>query len=163
MKKGKRFAYKFGTVNYVLMGVMIAIFVGYTVYTILKLCKVGDLVSYMPALDGVMLGLLSLLTGYVVVLIFHSCYKVTDKYVDVYNLKHIKIETDKLLLLRYELSSKMTVLYYADKDAPDGVGFVVVNVFEKDRQAFVAAVQEVNPSVGMEIFDQSKRDRDTNE
>ena len=158
MEKRKRFAYKFAVVNYVLMGVMIAGFVGYLIYTVLKLAGVGALKSYYPAFDIIMLVLMALLTGYIALLIFHSGYTVDAKGVDVWHLKHIKIPMDKVLLMRYEMSTKMTVLYYADPDQPEGVGYVVVNVFEKDRQEFVSLVQKHNPDVGLEMFDQSKKD-----
>ena len=158
MNKPKRFAYRFAVINYVLMGVMIAIFLGYTVFTILKLAEVGSLLSYYPALDIVLMVLLFALTGYIVWLVGFSCYKVDDKHLVVWHLKHLKVETDKILLMRYELSTKTTVLYYADACQADGVGYVVVNVFEKDRQAFVTAIQHANPRVGLEMFDQSKKD-----
>ena len=158
MNKPIRFAYRFSVINYVLMGVMLAINLGYTIYTILKLAEVGSLMSYYPALDITLMVILFLLTGYIVWLVGFSCYKVGDKYFVVRHLRHLKVEMDKVLLMRYELSTKTTVLYYADNHQPDGVGYVVVNVFEKQRQAFVTAIQHANPDVGLEMFDQSKKD-----
>ncbi len=159
-KKRKVFMCRLPLVNYVILGIMAAVLVPFAVWSILRIAEVGTFYSVNPTFDVIALVAEVLVTAFIVALTLLTRYVVTPKHFVVQRIVATKIPVDKLLLLRHEMSENMLVLYFADARAPEGVRFVVLRVFNKQMQAIVAAIQEVNPHVSYEMFDNSRKDGD---
>lgn len=157
MKKKKQvFTYKYPTSTYVLMGVMMVCTLAFAVLNVCKLAAVGNLYSALPGLDivSVIIGV-----GVCTVLVLTLCltrYVVTDDALVYQRIKPTRIEADRLLLIRHELSEDMVVLYIADDAAPDGVRYLVIRVAEDQVAPFVRAIQAINPRVGYDLFNRKE-------
>ena len=140
----KKFRYKFPTaLTVVTIIASVAIF-GLSLFNILRLCEVGSLETFNPALD-----ILALLVS----LLIFSAFKVSNKGVFL-NLffKSYKIRPDAIVTIRQERESKATALYYLSEKSGD-IEFLVICVSSKDIDAFVKAVVDIAPQVKVEYFD----------
>lgn len=161
MKEKKRvFLCKLPTVNYVILGIMCAVMIPFAVLGILRLAEVGDMFSFNRAFDIAAVVVELLLTLFIVLLTFLTRFVVGPKYFVIQRVVATKIPVERLLLIRHEVSEDMLVLYFADERAPEGVRFVVLRVFDKQKQDVVQAIREVNPSVSYEMFDNTRNTKD---
>ena len=154
------FMRKLPTLGYILVGIVCVLMVPFAVLSICKVAQVGTLYSAAPALDIVAAVLEIALAAGMLLFTFLSRYIVTPQCIVYQRIITTKIPMQNLLMLRFEATEKMLVLYFADDSAPDGVRLLVLQVFPDKMQDIVSAIQHINPHVGYEIFDGTRQDKD---
>ena len=148
------------TLAYVLVGIVCLVMVPFSILSICKVAEVGTLFSVSPVLDIAAATLEIVLAVAMLLVTFLSRYVVTKDGLVYQRVFCTNIPAERLLLMRYELSTKMLVLYYADERAPEGVRFLVLQVFERKTEEIVAAIQHCNPAVSYDVFDRTKQEKD---
>lgn len=149
----KKFRYKFPTaLTVVTIIASVAIF-GLSLFNILRLCEVGSLETFNPALDILSVVLCLLIFALLVSLLIFSAFKVSNKGIFL-NLffKSYKIRPDAIVTIRQERESKATALYYLSEKSGD-IEFLVICVSSKEIDAFIKAVVDIAPQVKVEYFD----------
>ena len=159
MKSKRRvFMCKLPVVNYVILGVLCVLSMLFVVWGILRLAEVGRFYSFNPVVDVIVVVADLLVTAFIVLLTVLTRFVVRPDCFVVQRIVPTRIPIERLLLLRHEVSENVLVLYYADEAAPEGVRFVVLRVFDRDMPLIVQAIQEANPQVSYEMFDNSRKD-----
>ena len=154
------FMRKMPTLNYILVGVVCALMVPFAILSICKVAEVGTLYSADPNLDIAAATIEIALAAMLLMFTLLSRYIVTPTHMVYQRVFCTKIPIERLLMLRYEASEKMLVLYYADEAAPEGVRLMVLQVFPDKTEAIVAAIQRANPHVSYEFFDKNRQVKD---
>ena len=149
---------KLPVVNYVITGIMCALMVPFVVLGVLRVAEVGRFYSFNPVVDIIAIVADVVVTVFIVLMVALTRYVVTPRYFVLQRIVATKIPVDRLLLLRHEVSDNILALYYADEAAPDGVRLVVLRVFERNMPLLVQAIQQANPQVAYEMFDNSRKD-----
>lgn len=152
------FLRKLPLLNYILVGVVCVVAIPFSILSICRLAEVGTLYSSVPALDIAAIVCELLLAAAMLSFTLLSRYIVTPQYLLYQRIIATKIPIENLLTMRYEATHKMLVLYYLDDRAPDGVRFIVLQVFPDKTEQIVAAIQRANPHVSYEIFDSTRQD-----
>lgn len=152
MKNDKKtFMYKYNPYSYTLVGIVFALLLLSAIVNFLKYFKVGNLGSYFPELE------LSIAIISIIFVVALSCFLLLSRYiikdgrfyVQKVTMKEIPVE--KMLYIRVDKTNKLTVLYYADEESEnDGISFVVFNLFKKDEEKLIDALQELNSHVSVE-------------
>ena len=159
-KKRSVFLCKLPLPNYIILGVMCAAIIPFTVLGFLRILEVGDFFSLNPAFDIAAVVAEILLTAFIIALTLLTRYVVTDEFFIFQRIFPTKIPIERLLLLRHELSENILILYFADDKAEDGVRPILLRVFPPKMPLIVAAIQKANPHVSYETFDNTRENRD---
>ena len=154
MSKGKTKTYyhKHPIVVYVVYGLFTALLFACALFNLLKTMGVGKLESYYKGLEisAIIVPLLASI-GLTIVL-FSTSYVVGEgKFV---HQKFFKKEytADKLLTIKQDKKSGLTVLYVEDETKEDFVGFVVLQVSKSKIDELISDIRELNPHVSVEIL-----------
>lgn len=156
----KRYAYRMKPWLYVLGAAVIIISSACIVVNSLRLAGVGELISPDPALDGVSIGVLSLVAVVMAATLFGSGYSISKKGV-VRNIGFFfaVMPWDDIVLVRYDEQKTILLVYYRVdkggylKDEMSGLQarFERVVIAPKHYDDFAAVVHKRSPKAEIEV------------
>ncbi len=151
-KKTKKYYFKHSLAVYVVYVVFCAILLACAIFNLLKTLEVGNLVSYYKELEISAVIVPILATLGITIFLFSNCYILGEgKFVYKKFLKK-EYPAEKLLTIKEDKASGITVLYVEDETKEDFVGFVVLQVSESKKEELIKDIQELNPHVSVEVI-----------
>lgn len=151
-EKTKKFYFKHSVAVYVVYVLFGMILLACAIFNLLKTLEVGKLVSYYKGLEisAILLPLLALAgTTY---FLFSNCYIVGNGKFVYMKLFKKEYPAEKLLTIKEDKSSGLTVLYVEDETKEDYIGFVVLQVSKTKKEELIKEIQKINPHVSVEII-----------
>jgi|GEM_PF-6653727 len=147
----KVYYFKFNVYIYILTVLLLLIVIPFSIFTILKLVGVGNLVSYYRWLDIVGIVFCLGIAVFLILNLLLTKYIIEDGKFIKQRFSKIEIPTQKMLTIRVDEESDITVLYYADDNSPnDGISFVVLSVSKKKEESLLEDIRALNPYVSIE-------------
>ena len=152
----KIFYFRYKPFIYAFSALILLAVVFFIIYNSLKLAGVGYLHSYYVALDVFSMILCLAVAAFTVLnLTLNRYIVVEDKLIrQKFSKKIIPLETT--LTIRIDEKEKMTVLYYADENATDGIAFEILSVSLKKEQELIDALRAKNPHLSIERIAENK-------
>lgn len=149
----KIYYYKHPTSVYVFYAVMCALFLIGGLYNLMKVLGVGTLVSYYRGLEIASVAVCFLALIFVTAFLFCNRYEITDNALVYRKLTKTVYPAEKLLTIKRDKKSGLTVLYVEDETKEDYVGFIVLSVFPSKSDKIIEDIQKLNPHVSVEVIE----------
>lgn len=149
----KIYYYKHPTSVYVFYAVMCALFLIGGLYNLMKVLGVGTLVSYYRGLEIASVAVCFLALIFVTAFLFCNRYEITDNALVYRKLTKTVYSAEKLLTIKRDKKSGLTVLYVEDETKEDYVGFIVLSVFPSKSDKIIDEIQKLNPHVSVEVIE----------
>lgn len=149
----KIYYYKHPTSVYVFYGIMCALFLLGGLYNLMKVLGVGTLVSYYKSLEIASIAVCFLALVFVTAFLFCNRYEILNTSFVYRKLTKTVYPADKLLTIKRDKKSGLTVLYVEDETKEDYVGFVVLSVFPSKSDKIIEDIQKLNSHVSIEVID----------
>ena len=148
----KTYFYKHPTSVYVLYGVFGVCLIVPAIYNLLKVFEVANLVSYYRSLEIVSVAVCLFALALVSYFLFCNRYIITENEFIYCKFTKKVYEKDKLLTIKRDEKSGLTVLYVEDESKDDFVGFIVLSVSNKKKEEFIEDITKLNPHVSVETL-----------
>ncbi len=149
----KIYYYKHPTSVYVFYGIMCALFLLGGLYNLMKVLGVGTLVSYYRGLEIASVAVCFLALIFVTAFLFCNRYEISSNTFIYRKLTRTEYSADKLLTIKRDKKSGLTVLYVEDENKEDYVGFIVLSVFPSKADKIIEDIQKLNSHVSVEVVD----------
>lgn len=149
----KIYYYKHPTSVYVFYAVMCALFLIGGLYNLMKVLGVGTLVSYYRGLEIASVAVCFLALIFVTAFLFCNRYEITNNALVYRKLTKTVYLAEKLLTIKRDKKSGLTVLYVEDETKEDYVGFIVLSVFPSKSDKIIDDIQKLNPHVSVEVIE----------
>lgn len=150
----KVYFYKFNPYIYILTVVISLVVLPFSVFNLIKVIGVADLVSYHPVLDITSVIFCWGVFIFLMLNIFLTNFTIENgTFVKRRFVKKI-IPVEKMLTIRVDKDADMNVLYYADENSiNDGISFVILSVAKSKADKLIEDIRELNPHVSVEIIE----------
>ncbi len=119
----------------------------------MKVLGIGTLVSYYRGLEIASVAVCFLALIFVTAFLFCNRYEVTDNAFIYRKLTKTVYLAEKLLTIKRDKKSGLTVLYVEDETKEDYVGFLVLSVFPSKSDKIIDEIQKLNPHVSVEVIE----------
>lgn len=149
----KIYYYKHPTSVYVFYAIMCVLFLVGGLYNLMKVLGIGTLVSYYRGLEIASVAVCFLALIFVTAFLFCNRYEVTDNAFIYRKLTKTVYLAEKLLTIKRDKKSGLTVLYVEDETKEDYVGFLVLSVFPSKSDKIIDEIQKLNPHVSVEVIE----------
>lgn len=146
-----KFRYSFIKASYIIYGILVAVVLAASIFSILRLAGAANLISNFPALDIVTtVLLLAILVVFTLVIVFSNYSFKNEMLVLNCVIYFQKIKFTDIVTLRIDEKADIMALYFKDTKNSELLRYIVICIPKSNIESFINKLKELCPHVMVE-------------
>ena len=150
----KKYKYKLPKSIYILATIFIVLFLSFSIFNLLRLLKVNDMISTNPNMDIFALCFSLFIMTLILLVLFNSSYIIDKELICVFGFISKKINYQNILLIQYQEKTDILIIFYLIPPAfsYENVQYIRINIDKKYIDDFIKDLRDNNTAIKYELL-----------